>query len=242
MARTIASVGGHVIHAFGNKYFIRNEIIFMQKDIASIRRDYQLASLDEAATAPHPMDQFEHWWQEAIASNIDEVNAFVLSTVDALGAPASRVVLLKGYTPEGFVFFTNYDSDKGKEIAENPLVAINFFWKELERQVRITGSIKKISTEESDIYFHSRPLGSQVGAISSPQSKVIPNRAYLEQIVATNLEKYKAGNVPLPSHWGGYIVHPTNIEFWQGRSSRLHDRIKYNLASDGQWTKVRLAP
>ena len=214
----------------------------MQKDIASIRRDYQMASLEEANTSANPMDQFEHWWEDAIASNIDEVNAFVLSTVDELGAPSSRVVLLKGYTPEGFVFFTNYDSAKGQEINANPLVAMNFFWKELERQVRITGSIKKISMEESDEYFHSRPLGSQVGAISSPQSKVIPNRDYLEQLVASNLEKYKDGNVPLPSNWGGYIVHPTNIEFWQGRSSRLHDRIKYNLALDGQWAKVRLAP
>ena len=214
----------------------------MNRDIASIRKDYQLASLDEAATAFNPMDQFEHWWEDAIASNIDEVNAFVLSTVDDQGIPSSRVLLLKGYTPEGFVFFTNYDSAKGQEINSNPKVAMNFFWKELERQVRITGDIKKISTEESSAYFHSRPLGSQIGAISSPQSKVIPNREYLEQLVAMNVEKYKDGDVPLPSNWGGYIVHPTNIEFWQGRSSRLHDRIKYNLSSDGQWHKVRLAP
>lgn len=214
----------------------------MQKDIASIRRDYQMASLEEANTALHPMDQFEHWWEDAIASNIDEVNAFVLSTVDELRAPSSRVLLLKGYTPEGFVFFTNYESAKGQHIKANPLVAMNFFWKELERQVRITGSIKKISKEESEVYFHSRPLGSQVGAVSSPQSKVIPNRDFLEQLVAANLEKYKDGHVPLPSNWGGYIVHPTNIEFWQGRSSRLHDRIQYNLALEGHWVKVRLAP
>ncbi|MGI9138951.1 MAG: pyridoxamine 5'-phosphate oxidase, partial [Sediminibacterium sp.] len=198
----------------------------MQKDIASIRRDYQMASLEEANTSAHPMDQFEHWWEDAMASNIDEVNAFVLSTVDAQRAPSSRVILLKGFTPEGFIFFTNYESAKGQDIIANPVAAMNFFWKELERQVRITGTIKKISTEESEAYFHSRPLGSQVGAISSPQSKVIPNRDYLEQLVATNLEKYKEAIVPLPSNWGGYIVHPTNIEFWQGRSSRLHDRIK----------------
>jgi pyridoxamine 5'-phosphate oxidase len=214
----------------------------MQKDIASIRRDYQMASLEEANTSAHPMDQFEHWWEDAMASNIDEVNAFVLSTVDAQRAPSSRVILLKGFTPEGFIFFTNYESAKGQDIIANPVAAMNFFWKELERQVRITGTIKKISTEESEAYFHSRPLGSQVGAISSPQSKVIPNRDYLEQLVATNLEKYKEAIVPLPSNWGGYIVHPTNIEFWQGRSSRLHDRIKYNLTSEGQWMKVRLAP
>ena len=213
----------------------------MQKDIASIRRDYQMASLDEAASAANPMDQFTHWWEDATTSNIDEVNAFVLSTVDANRAPASRVVLLKGYTPEGFIFFTNYDSDKGKEIAANPNVAMNFFWKELERQVRITGTIKKISAEESAEYFHSRPLGSQVGAWSSPQSQVIPNRAFLEKSFEENTEKYKEGIVPLPPHWGGYIVHPTQVEFWQGRSSRLHDRIRYNFENH-QWTKVRLAP
>ncbi len=214
----------------------------MNRDISSIRRDYQLASLDEASSAANPMDQFEHWWEEAIKSNIDEVNAFVLSTINEKGAPASRVVLLKNFTPEGFVFYTNYESNKGKEIATNPLVAINFFWKELERQVRITGSIKKVSMQESEKYFHSRPLGSQVGAWSSPQSKVIPNRAYLEDIMNANLDKYKEGNVPLPPHWGGYIVHPTSIEFWQGRSSRLHDRLYYTLNENHSWTKERLAP
>ena len=213
----------------------------MQKDIASIRRDYQLASLDEAATSANPMDQFTHWWEDATTSNIDEVNAFVLSTVDANRAPASRVVLLKGYTPEGFIFFTNYDSNKGKEIIANPNVAMNFFWKELERQVRITGTIKKISSEESAEYFNSRPLGSQVGAWASPQSQVIPNRDFLEKNFAEHTEKYKEGNVPLPPHWGGYIVHPTLVEFWQGRSSRLHDRIRYSFENN-QWSKVRLAP
>lgn len=214
----------------------------MNRDISSIRKDYQLASLDEASTAANPIDQFEHWWEDAIQSNIDEVNAFVLSTVNANGTPSSRVVLLKGFTPEGFVFFTNYESNKGKEIEANPNVAMNFFWKELERQVRITGTIQKVSTDESEKYFHSRPIGSQVGAWTSPQSKVIPNRAYLEDLMAFNLEKYKEGNVPLPPHWGGYIVHPTSIEFWQGRSSRLHDRLLYTLNGNHSWTKERLAP
>ena len=214
----------------------------MSNEIADIRKDYKLASLEEADVAANPIDQFTRWWNEAVASQIDEVNAMTLATANAAGVPAARIVLLKGYNPHGYIFFTNYESDKGKNLAQNPHAALVFFWKELERQIRITGTIKKISTEESDEYFHSRPLGSQVGAISSPQSKVIPNREYLEQLVATNLEKYKEGNVPLPSNWGGYMVHPTNIEFWQGRSSRLHDRIKYNLATDGQWTKVRLAP
>ena len=213
----------------------------MNKDIASIRRDYQLATLDESSTSAHPMSQFEHWWEEAIASNIDEVNAFVLSTIDANRAPASRVVLLKGYTPEGFIFFTNYESNKGIEMEAHPVVAINFFWKELERQVRITGSVQKIATSESEAYFHSRPVSSQIGAWSSPQSQVIPDRAFLENLVASNTEKYASGIVPLPPHWGGYIVHPTQMEFWQGRSSRLHDRIRYTL-SNNEWIKERLAP
>lgn len=213
----------------------------MNKDIASIRRDYQLATLDESSTSAHPISQFEHWWEEAIASNIDEVNAFVLSTIDANRAPASRVVLLKGFTPEGFIFFTNYESNKGIEMAAHPVVAINFFWKELERQVRITGSVQKIASSESEAYFHSRPVSSQIGAWSSPQSQVIPDRAFLENLVASNTEKYASGIVPLPPHWGGYIVHPTQMEFWQGRSSRLHDRIRYTL-SNKEWIKERLAP
>ncbi|NCW12972.1 MAG: pyridoxamine 5'-phosphate oxidase [Chitinophagia bacterium] len=213
----------------------------MNKDIASIRRDYQLATLDESSTSAHPMSQFEHWWEEAIASNIDEVNAFVLSTIDAHRAPASRVVLLKGYTPEGFIFFTNYESNKGLEMEAHPVVALNFFWKELERQVRISGTVKKIATSESEAYFHSRPVSSQIGAWSSPQSKVIPDRTFLENLFETNTQKFASGKVPLPPHWGGYIVHPTQIEFWQGRSSRLHDRIRYTLTNN-EWIKERLAP
>jgi len=213
----------------------------MNKDIASIRRDYQLATLDESSTSAHPMSQFEHWWEEVIASNIDEVNAFVLSTIDAHRAPASRVVLLKGYTPEGFIFFTNYESQKGIEMEAHPIVAMNFFWKELERQVRITGSVQKIASSESEAYFHSRPVSSQIGAWSSPQSQVIPDRTFLEKLFASNTEKYASGIVPLPPHWGGYIVHPTQMEFWQGRSSRLHDRIRYTL-SNNEWIKERLAP
>jgi pyridoxamine 5'-phosphate oxidase len=165
-----------------------------------------------------------------------------LSTVKANGAPASRVVLLKGYTPEGFVFFTNYASAKGLQVDAHPHVAMNFFWKELERQVRITGTIKKISAEESENYFHSRPIGSQLGAWSSPQSRIIPDRAFLEDLVAENTEKFKEGIIPLPPDWGGYIIHPTEIEFWQGRSSRLHDRLQYSLHDNGHWVKVRLAP
>jgi len=214
----------------------------MNRDIASIRKDYQLASLDEETTAGLPMDQFEHWWEEAIASGIDEVNAFVLSTVKANGVPSSRVVLLKGYTPEGFIFFTNYESAKGQDLATHPVAAINFFWAPLERQVRITGTVEKISKADSEAYFTSRPIGSQIGAWSSPQSRIIPDRAFLEEIVAENTEKFKEGNIPLPPQWGGYIVKPTEMEFWQGRSSRLHDRIQYTLHTDGHWVRVRLAP
>jgi pyridoxamine 5'-phosphate oxidase len=214
----------------------------MNRDIASIRRDYQLASLEEETCGALPMDQFERWWEEAIASNIDEVNAFVLSTIKASGVPSARVVLLKGYTPEGFIFFTNYESAKGQDIEQHPKVAMNFFWKELERQVRITGTIEKVSTEESEKYFKSRPKESQIGAWSSPQSRIIPDRAFLEEIVAENAEKFKEGEIPLPPHWGGYIVKPFEMEFWQGRSSRLHDRIQYSLHSDGHWVRVRLAP
>lgn len=214
----------------------------MNRDISSIRRDYQLASLDEVSSAEVPMDQFEHWWEDAIASNIDEVNAFVLSTVKANGVPNARVVLLKGYTPDGFVFFTNYQSAKGQDIEAHPMAAMTFFWKELERQVRITGKIEKISKQESEEYFHSRPIGSQIGAWSSPQSRIIPDREFLEDLVAEHAEKYKEGMIPLPPDWGGYIIKPSEMEFWQGRSSRLHDRIQYTLHADGHWVKVRLAP
>ena len=214
----------------------------MNKDIAGIRKDYQFASLDEETTASLPMDQFEHWWEDAIASGIEEVNAFVLSTIKAGNIPNSRVVLLKGYTPEGFIFFTNYQSAKGQDIAAHPVAAMNFFWKELERQVRITGTIEKISSEESEAYFKSRPIGSQIGAWSSPQSRIIPDRIFLEEIVAENTEKFKDGNIPLPPQWGGYIIKPNEMEFWQGRSSRLHDRIQYSLHNDGHWVRVRLAP
>lgn len=214
----------------------------MNKDVANIRRDYQLASLDESTSALNPLDQFELWWNEAIQSNIDEVNAFVLSTINMHGAPSSRVVLLKGFSPQGFIFFTNYESNKGKELEANPMAAINFFWKELERQIRITGTITKVSKQDSEAYFHSRPLGSQIGAWSSPQSQIIPDRAFLENLFETNTQKYKEGEVPLPPHWGGYLLIPSQLEFWQGRSSRLHDRMQYTLQTGGDWSRKRLAP
>ena len=225
----------------------------MSNEIADIRKDYKLASLEEADVALNPIDQFTRWWNEAVASQIDEVNAMTLATVNAAGVPAARIVLLKGYSPNGFIFFTNYESDKGKNLAQNPHAALVFFWKELERQIRIEGTVEKVSAEESDRYFNSRPASSRIGAWASPQSAVIENRMVIEQ----NVERYSSifanDSIERPDHWGGYIVKPNSIEFWQGRSSRLHDRIKYTLEnsaynaatdtrSDATWKIERLAP
>ena len=225
----------------------------MSNAIADIRKDYKLASLEEADVASNPIDQFTRWWNEAVASQIDEVNAMTLATVNPAGVPAARIVLLKGYNSEGFIFFTNYESDKGKNLAQNPNAALVFFWKELERQIRIEGTVQKVSAEESDRYFNSRPASSRIGAWASPQSAVIENRLVIEQ----NVERYSSifanDSIERPDHWGGYIVKPTSIEFWQGRSSRLHDRIRYKLETsdynaatdtrtDANWKIERLAP
>ena len=225
----------------------------MSNEIADIRKDYKLASLEEADVAANPIDQFTRWWNEAVASQIDEVNAMTLATANAAGVPAARIVLLKVYNPNGFIFFTNYESDKGKNLAQNPHAALVFFWKELERQIRIEGTVEKVSAEESDRYFNSRPASSRIGAWASPQSAVIENRMVIEQ----NVERYSSifanDSIERPDHWGGYIVKPTSIEFWQGRSSRLHDRIKYTLENsaynaatdtrtDLNWKIERLAP
>lgn len=215
----------------------------MANSIADIRRDYMLQSFDESAAAADPFVQFSAWWEEATNASIDEVNAMTLSTVTNKGKPASRIVLLKGYTDEGFIFFTNYNSSKGLEMANNHHVSLLFFWKELERQVRIEGVVQKIAPAESDAYFLSRPAGSRIGAWVSPQSQVIPNRAFLEDNFKQVSEKYPDESlVPRPAHWGGYIVRPEAMEFWQGRSSRLHDRLKYTIGANGNWLRERLAP
>ncbi|MCM5527799.1 pyridoxamine 5'-phosphate oxidase [Parasegetibacter sp. NRK P23] len=210
--------------------------------IADIRKDYKLRSLAETDVAADAVAQFGRWWEEAVASQIDEVNAMTLATASADGVPSARIVLLKGYDEKGFTFFTNYESFKGQQLGENPRACLVFFWKELERQVRITGIIEKVSQKESEEYFISRPQGSRLGAWASPQSQVIPNREWLETKEAELKAIYGDNDVPKPPHWGGYRLKPIVVEFWQGRASRLHDRIQYTLQDEGAWKIERLAP
>jgi pyridoxamine 5'-phosphate oxidase len=214
----------------------------MIANLADLREDYRLKSLDFTDVTTHPFPQFETWFQEAVTAQILEPNAMILATV-ANGKPSARVVLLKGLTTKGFVFFTNYTSRKGVELSENPNAALCFNWLDLQRQVRIEGVVEKISAAESDAYFNSRPFSSRIGAWASPQSQIIPNRSILEKNVVELTQKYgNTEGVPRPEHWGGYILLPTLIEFWQGRSSRLHDRIRYDKTEKGDWDMVRLAP
>lgn len=214
----------------------------MNPSIADLRKDYSSQSLLETDVAKNPIDQFSKWWTEAINSQIPEPNAMTLATASVDGMPSARIVLLKGFDQNGFVFFTNYKSYKGVQLEENPKACLVFFWKELERQVRITGLVKKIEEKESDAYFISRPKGSQVGAWTSPQSQVIENREWLDNKYLELAESFKEKELQRPSHWGGYSVIPVIIEFWQGRPSRLHDRIQYTMQEDGSWKVERLAP
>jgi len=209
--------------------------------IADIRTEYKMRSLVETEVDAHPINQFRHWWNEAIKSDIHEVNAMTLATVGEMGVPAARIVLLKGFDEKGFVFFTNYSSNKGKELESNSNACLVFFWKELERQVRITGVAEKISAEESIAYFNSRPDGSKIGAWASPQSLVVAGKAWLKETFDYYKERFKHGEIPKPPHWGGYRVKPVKIEFWQGRPNRLHDRILYTSESN-TWKVERLAP
>ncbi|MFT3909416.1 MAG: pyridoxamine 5'-phosphate oxidase [Ferruginibacter sp.] len=211
-------------------------------NIADIRKEYKLETLNETDTEQDPLKQFEKWWDQATASDIDEVNAMTLSTVDKNNKPSSRIVLLKGFNEHGFVFYTNYQSHKATDMEHNPNVSLVFFWKELQRQVRIEGTVSKVDAEESDRYFNSRPDGSKIGAWASPQSSVIISREVLEKKEAEYTSKFSGTTIPRPPHWGGYIIKPTIIEFWQGRPSRLHDRICYSLAENNNWKKERLAP
>ena len=213
----------------------------MASSIADIRKEYRLQSLSENDVDANPFRQFDGWWQEAINSAIEEVNAMTLATASADGIPSARIVLLKSYDERGFVFFTNYNSYKGKHIDENPRACLVFFWKELERQVRITGLVDKVSVEESDAYFSSRPEGSRLGAWASPQSAVIKSRQWLEQQQHQFVKEFQSKPLLRPPHWGGYRVKPITIEFWQGRPDRLHDRLQYSLEENG-WNIERLAP
>jgi pyridoxamine 5'-phosphate oxidase len=211
-------------------------------DVAGIRKEYRLQSLFEKDAEPNPIEQFKKWWEQATASNIEEVNAMTLATCTRDGKPSARIVLLKEIKKDGFVFFTNYNSKKGKQLDNNPFASLVFFWKELERQVRIEGTIEKVSARESDKYFSSRPLESRIGAWSSPQSEIIENREILENNVAFYNKKFQSQNIPRPENWGGYIVKPALIEFWQGRPGRLHDRLQYLSNEENSWIVERLAP
>jgi pyridoxamine 5'-phosphate oxidase len=210
--------------------------------IADIRTDYKLKALTEQQAKKDPIDQFSQWWEEAIAAEIEEVNAMTLATASSTGIPDARIVLLKEYDANGFVFFTNYTSAKGQQMEENPHATLVFFWKELERQVRISGRVERVSEEESDQYYNSRPEGSRIGAWASPQSQVIESREWLDQQDQQFRELFRSKPILRPPHWGGYRVKPIRIEFWQGRSNRLHDRLYYALNQQGSWTMERLAP
>ena len=227
----------------------------MTTNIADLRQDYQLKALDTSDIDENPFVQFSKWFDEALKSQILEPNAMTLATVSAEGKPSARIVLLKGiHTPQGihkeygFVFYTNYDSHKGKDMAANPHVALCFNWLDLQRQIRIEGTVEKIDPSVSDDYFNTRPKLSRIGALASPQSQIVTNRAFLEENFNKLIEKYADTpegineGVPRPENWGGYIVKPTMIEFWQGRRSRLHDRICYIKQENGDWKIERLAP
>lgn len=213
----------------------------MSDFIADIRRDYTSEGLSEVALAPDPISQFLQWFQEASRTEHHDVNVMTLATAAADGRPSARIVLLKG-VDDGFLFYTNYESHKGRELAENPSAALVFWWPTLARQVRVEGSVEKVTAEESETYFRSRPRGSRIGAIASPQSRVIESRDLLAQQVAALEEEYKErDDIPCPDHWGGYRLRPVLVEFWQGRESRLHDRLQYRREG-GVWIVERLGP
>ncbi|HMI63979.1 MAG TPA: pyridoxamine 5'-phosphate oxidase [Puia sp.] len=214
----------------------------MSNNIADIRKEYKLQTLAEHDVLKDPIGQFDKWWQEAVRADIDEVNAMTLATASADGMPDARIVLLKGFDTKGFSFFTNYNSSKGHQLLENPRATLVFFWKELERQVRINGLVSLVSEKISEEYFNSRPEGSRLGAWASPQSEVIESREWLEDNEKKLREEWNGNSVKRPPHWGGYLVKPVRIEFWQGRPSRLHDRILFSLQGNGQWKIQRLAP
>lgn len=215
----------------------------MEKDLSNYRKAYLKKELLKTEVPKNPIELFQQWFNEIEASQgIDEPNAMTLSTIGTDGFPKSRVVLLKKFTEEGFIFYTNYLSEKGKAIAAHPEVCLSFFWQNSEQQIIIKGKAEKIAKNLSDGYFESRPDGSKLGAWASPQSDVVPNRETLEQQLKTLEERFQNREIPRPKHWGGYLVKPVSIEFWQGRANRMHDRIRYTVQKDSSWKIDRLAP
>lgn len=214
----------------------------MDISVADLRKEYTFQGLNEADADPNPFEQFKIWFDQALLSQLPEPNAMTIATASLDGKPSARLVLLKDYDQRGFVFYTNYESDKGQQLLQNPWAAIAFWWAELERQVRITGRVEQVDDAEADQYFNSRPKSSQLGAWASHQSQVIPNREVLEQRLQQLKEEYENKAVLRPPYWGGFRVVPCQIEFWQGRPSRLHDRLLYHRGEAGSWLMQRLSP
>jgi len=210
--------------------------------VADLRKEYMLHGLNETDVDADPFRQFRAWFDQALAAGLPEPNAMTLATATPDGRPSARMVLIKGVDERGFMFYTNYESRKGHELSDNPYAALVFYWPELERQIRIEGQVEQIASADSDAYFHSRPLGSRLGAAASRQSQVIEDRAVLERRVQELAAEYLDGQIPRPPHWGGYRVVPFAIEFWQGRPSRLHDRLRYRRLDNNEWWIERLSP
>jgi pyridoxamine 5'-phosphate oxidase len=211
-------------------------------DVAALRSEYAAHGLRRADLDPDPIKQFGNWFGAALAAEIPDANAMSLATATPDAKPSVRIVLLKGFDERGFIFFTNYASEKGRQMEVNPNVGLVFYWVQLQRQIRISGMVEKTSRQDSATYFHSRPSGSQLGAWVSRQSEAIDARQILDSRLAEMTERFEGGEIPLPPHWGGYRVKPNQLEFWQGRPNRLHDRFRYSLQSDGAWLIDRLAP
>lgn len=221
---------------------VQKSFFMPQLSLHDIRKDYRMASLSESDVLSDPFRQFEKWFAEVLHAEVEEANAMTLATVAEDGSPSARIVLLKDFDERGFYFYTNYGSRKARQLDDNPHAAVVFFWKELERQVRIEGIVRRAEPQMSDAYYAARPRESQIGAWASPQSEVIPGRSFLEERVAEIRTRFQEGEVKRPGFWGGFVVAPKRVEFWQGRASRLHDRIQYRLQPDESWVIERLAP
>ncbi len=211
-------------------------------DLSDLRKEYDWGGLSSRDLAEDPFQQFDRWFQQAIEAHVPEPSAMTLATADASGAPSARTVLLKSVDANGFTFFTNYQSRKGRELDENPRAALNFYWPQVERQICVRGTIRRLSREASEAYFRSRPRGNQIGAWVSKQSSVIPNRESLERKLEAIEKQFSEGLIPMPDYWGGFVLDPAEIEFWQGRPNRLHDRFRYRRTQDQQWVVERLSP